>query len=391
VPDGGRDDADEGTTEPAPERAPTLVVDLEGRTVVVGLAIVIAFAAFYAVATSGIVTTLLVLAVLFAFAGDAVVTHIEQRLHLRRGHAVALMMGVLVGVVTLGVILVGPQTVEQARSFQNDLPRVVNDLGELPVVGPQLVANDVPKQVENWAAKLPKQLGGETAPLTNAAEVATAAILAGVGTVVLLIGLLVDGPWLVSTAQRVVPARRRESVQRYGAIVGRVIGRYFAGSLVLAGLQSFQVLITGLLLGVPLTPLLAVWAGIWNMVPQIGGAIGGILFVLVAFTQGPTVGLIAAASFMLYITFSNNVLLPIILGRAVDISPLSTMVATIGGFLVAGVIGAVLAVPLMGAGKAMYHEVRRRRVPERELGRGNVRRVADRLHRPREKPRPSTT
>jgi predicted PurR-regulated permease PerM len=390
VPDGGRDDADEGATEPAPERAPTLVVDLEGRTVVVGLAIVIAFAAFYAVATSGIVTTLLVLAVLFAFAGDAVVTHIEQRLHLRRGHAVALMMGVLVGVVTLGVILVGPQTVEQARSFQNDLPRVVNDLGELPVVGPQLVANDVPKQVENWAAKLPKQLGGETAPLTNAAEVATAAILAGVGTVVLLIGLLVDGPWLVSTAQRVVPARRRESVQRYGAIVGRVIGRYFAGSLVLAGLQSFQVLITGLLLGVPLTPLLAVWAGIWNMVPQIGGAIGGILFVLVAFTQGPTVGLIAAASFMLYITFSNNVLLPIILGRAVDISPLSTMVATIGGFLVAGVIGAVLAVPLMGAGKAMYHEVRRRRVPERELGRGNVQRVADRLHRPRDKPRPST-
>jgi len=220
--------------------------------------------------------------------------------------------------------------------------------------------------------------------------VATSAILAGVGTVVLLIGLLVDGPWLVSTAHRVVPARRRESVQRYGAIVGRVIGRYFAGSLVLAGLQSFQVLITGLLLGVPLTPLLAVWAGIWNMVPQIGGAIGGILFVLVAFTQGPTVGLIAAASFMLYITFSNNVLLPIILGRAVDISPLSTMVATIGGFLVAGVIGAVLAVPLMGAGKAMYHEVRRRRVPERELGRGNVRRVADRLHRPRDKPRPST-
>jgi predicted PurR-regulated permease PerM len=390
VPDGGRDDADEDTAEPAPAGSPTLVVDLEGRTVVVGLAIVIAFAAFYAVATSGVVTTLLVLAVLFAFAGDAVVTHIEQRLHLRRGHAVALMMGVLVGVVTLGVLLVGPQTVEQARSFQDDLPRVVNDLGELPLVGDQLVANNVPKKVEDWAADLPRQLGGETTPLTNAAEVATSAILAGVGTVVLLIGLLVDGPWLVSTAHRVVPARRRESVQRYGAIVGRVIGRYFAGSLVLAGLQSFQVLITGLLLGVPLTPLLAVWAGIWNMVPQIGGAIGGILFVLVAFTQGPTVGLIAAASFMLYITFSNNVLLPIILGRAVDISPLSTMVATIGGFLVAGVIGAVLAVPLMGAGKAMYHEVRRRRVPERELGRGNVRRVADRLHRPRDKPRPST-
>jgi predicted PurR-regulated permease PerM len=169
--------------------------------------------------------------------------------------------------------------------------------------------------------------------------------------------------------------------------VGRVIGRYFAGSLVLAGLQGAQVLITGLILGVPLSPLLAVWAAVWNLVPQIGGAIGGVVFVLVAFTQGPTAGVIAGIAFMVYITFSNNVLLPVILGKAVDISPLSTMVATVGGFFVAGVIGAMLAVPLLGAGKAMYHEVRQRRVPEREPGRGNVRRVADALHLPRDRDR----
>jgi putative heme transporter len=388
VPDGGRDDAE--NVAPGERHVPpdVQVVDLEGRTVVVGFAIVLAVAAFYAVATSGAVTTLLVLAVLFAFAGDPIVSHIESRLHLRRGFAVGLLMGVLVTVVVLAIVLIGPQTVEQAKSFQADLPNVVNDLGELPVVGDQLVDNDVPQRIETWAAQLPRQLGGETAPLTNAAEVATAAMFAGVGTAVLLIALLVDGPWLVATASKLMPEGRREGVQRYGSILGRVIGRYFAGSLVLGGLQAAQVLITGLLLGVPLSPLLAVWAGVWNMVPQIGGAIGGIVFVLVAFTQGPTVGVIAGLVFLAYITFSNNVLLPIILGRAVDISPLSTMVATVGGFFVAGVIGAILAVPLLGAGKAMYHEVRRRRVPERELGRGNVQRVAERLHRPH---RPRTT
>src|SRR5690606_38462231 len=126
------------------------------------------------------------------------------------------------------------------------------------------------RRIETWAADLPRDLGGETAPLTNAAEVVTAALLASIGTAVLLVALLVDGPWLVATAQRAIPARRRESIQRYGAIVGRVIGRYFAGSLVLAALQAAQVLITGLLLGVSLSPLLVVWAGVWNMVPQIG-------------------------------------------------------------------------------------------------------------------------
>jgi predicted PurR-regulated permease PerM len=323
-----------------------------------------------------------VLAVLLAFAVDPVVARIETELHLRRGYAVALLMGVGLGVIVIGLTVLGPQTVEQARSFQEDLPRVVSDLGDLPVIGDDLVANDVPAKIEQWAKELPRQLGGETAPLTSAAEVATTTLLAGVGTAILLIALLVDGPRLVSTATRIVPARRRESVRRYGSIVGRVIGRYFAGSLVLAALQGVQVLITGLVLGVPLSPLLAVWAGVWNLVPQIGGAIGGIVFVLVAFTQGPTAGVIAAAVFMVYITFSNNVLLPVILGRAVDISPLSTMVATVGGFFVAGVIGAMLAVPLLGAAKALYHEIRRKRVPERELGRGNVQRVAERVRRP---------
>jgi putative heme transporter len=360
-----------------------LLVDLDGRTVVVGFLIVTSMTAIHAVATSGIITTLLAVAILLAFAIDPVVVRIESSLRLPRGQAVALLMGLVVGVVALGTILLGPQTVEQARSFQDDLPRVVNDLGQVPWIGPQLVANEIPARIEEWAAGLPRQLAGETASLTSAAEMATTTALTGLGTAVLLVALLIDGPWLVRSGVRIVPRRRRATVQLYGTIVGRVIGRYFAGSLVLAALQGLQVLITGLILGVPLSPLLAVWAAVWNLVPQLGGAIGGIVFVAVAFTQGATAGVIAGIVFMIYITFSNNVLLPVILGRAVNISPLSTMVATVGGFFVAGIVGAMLAVPLLGAGKAMYHEIRRRRVPERDQDRGNVRRVADRLHLPR--------
>jgi predicted PurR-regulated permease PerM len=171
--------------------------------------------------------------------------------------------------------------------------------------------------------------------------------------------LLIDGPWLVRGGRLLIPPSRRNTAHRLGTILGQVIGRYFAGSLLLAVLQGIQVLITGILLGVPLSPLLAVWAAVWNLVPQVGGAIGGVVFVLVAFTQGATTGVIAAVVFMAYLTFANNVLLPVILGRAVNISPLTTMVATIGGFAVGGIVGAMVAVPLLGAGKAMYIEIRK--------------------------------
>jgi predicted PurR-regulated permease PerM len=358
-----------------------VTVDLSSRSVLAAVVAVAGAALALAVAASGTVTTLLVLGLLLAFALDPVVKAIEQRLSMRRGYAVALLMSTVVLVVAVTVAWLGPQTVEQAQSFQQDLPHVVEDLGSLPLVGDRLTENHVPEHIQEWAANLPKQLSGETSQISTAAEAATTTALAGIGTGVLLVALLVDGPWLVDGAILLVPPRRRPVARRFGTIVGHVIGRYFAGSLLLAALQGAQVLITGLALGVPLSPLLAVWAAIWNMVPQIGGAIGGIVFVAVAFTQGATTGVIAAIVFMIYLVFANNVLLPVILGRAVDISPLSTMAATIAGFFVAGIVGALLAVPLLGAGKALYHEIRSGPHPAetKPVKPGTVRRISRRL------------
>ena len=318
----------------------------------------VALSGVAAIAASGIVTTMLVLAGLFAFGLDPVVDRIEQRFNVRRGYAVALLMGGTAVVLFGTIALLGPQTVEQARSFQQDLPKVLDGLKDLPLIGDTLVENDVPHQIQQWAAKLPKQLAGDTSKITNAAESITAILLDAIGVTLIMIALLIDGPWLVKGAQLLIPPRRRDKANRLGEILGRVIGRYFAGSLLLSTLQGIQVLITGLVLGVPLSPLLAVWAAVWTLVPQVGGAIGGTVFVLVAFTQGATTGVIAAIVFLVYLTFANNALLPIILGKAVNISPLATMVATIGGFAIAGIVGAMLAVPILGAGKAMFFELR---------------------------------
>jgi predicted PurR-regulated permease PerM len=334
------------------------IVDLDVQPVIVAIATMVLLGMIVAVATSGVLATLLVLAALFAFALDPVVDKIQQRFTMARGYAVGLMMGSVLLVIAGGIALLGPQTVDQARSFQQDLPHVLDTMKDLPLVGPTLVENQAPQKIQQWAAKLPKQLAGDTTQISNAAESITAILLDVVAATLIMIALLIDGPWLVSGAQRLIPPERRATSQRLGQILGQVIGRYFAGSLLLATLQGLQVLITGLVLGVPLSPLLAVWAAVWNLVPQVGGAIGGILFVLVAFTQGATTGVIAAAVFLLYITFANNVLLPVILGKAMNISPLATMVATIAGFSIAGIVGAMLAVPILGAGKAMYLELR---------------------------------
>ncbi len=347
-------------------------VDLDWRSVLMAAAAGIVVLTLVAVATGApVALQIVVLASILAMAANPVVARLQELTRLGRAPTVALLCGVGLLLVAGIIALFGPATVEQARSFQQDLPRVINELDSLPIIGPVLVRNNVPSQIEQWLSDLPSQLAGKTAEITNAAEVITAGLIQALVVFLVMLALLIDGPRLGERARLLIPVRRRAAVSRLGGAAYRVVGRSFAGSLVLAFLQGLQVLITGLILGVPLSPLLALWAGLWNLVPQIGGAVGGITFVLVAFTVSPTAGLIAGAVFFAYMMFSNNVLLPLIVGKATDISPFTTMVAAVGGFAIGGILGAVLAIPFIGALKAMYREVRDPGWMEREeAGRG---------------------
>ena len=108
----------------------------------------------------------------------------------------------------------------------------------------------------------------------------------------------------------------------------------------------------------PLAPLAGAWVAVFDLVPQIGGAVGGVPFVLLALTAGPVVGVACAVFFVLYLQFENHVLSPLVVGRSVDLSPPATMTAALVGVSAGGVVGAMLAVPLLGAAKAVYLELR---------------------------------
>ena len=153
----------------------------------------------------------------------------------------------------------------------------------------------------------------------------------------------------------------------------RTIGRYFGGSITVAVLMGLYVLALGLLLGIPLVPLAAVWAMLTDLIPQVGGFLGGAFLVLLASTQGATTALIAGAAFVLYMNLENHVIQPAIVGRSVDLTPPTTMVAAFIGAAVLGVPGALVATPLVGAAKAIYMEARGKTNREPNVGCGAAR------------------
>ncbi len=353
------------TASPAGAAAPRqLVVDLDLRSAVVLVAALLGLFALFNLAQDGRSALIWVaIGLLLALALDPLVTTIQRRFRTRRGIAVGLVFLAANLAAAALLTLVVPTAAAEARRFPDELPGVVDDLGSLPVVGPWLERNDAPERVRAWLADLPGRLSDEPQPLVALVEGVLGGALATFAVLLVTVTVLLDGRRLLRHARRLVPVDHRATFDTGAAIAYRTVGRYFAGSLFVATLAGLAVLVAGLVIGVPLTPLVALWAAATNLIPQIGGLLGGGAFVLLAFTDGAGTGLAALAVFLVYQQFENHVLQPTIVGRAVALSPPVTMMAALIGASAAGVPGAMVAVPFLGALKEVLGDVRRRNRP----------------------------
>jgi predicted PurR-regulated permease PerM len=336
-----------------------IVVDIDPLTLAKIAGAFIALVAVVAVVgTATRTVTALGISGILAVALDPVVTRLSARLRVGRGVAVGLLALAAAIAAALAAALIAPPTIHQADNLRRDVPDVVESLTKLPIVGSRLADAGVPEKVRTWIEDLPDRLSGDTTPIRNAAGTAFHGATALLLVLLFTAGLLVDGPFLVRHVDRALPEAQRDTVSRAATAARDVVGRYVAGSLAVAGIAGIFTLVAGLVLRVPLAPLLAVWVAMWDLVPQIGGAVGGIPFVLLGFTHSPLTGVICGVLFMLYLQVENNVVQPLLVGRAVQLSPPATMAAALIGVSAGGVVGALLAVPLTGAAKAIYLDSR---------------------------------
>lgn len=349
-----------GTVEAIPSEpagAPVLY-DLDVRTSVAIVASIMLMLTVFAVARSTRQTlTWIAIGTLLALALNPVVDAIGRRAKCRRSVAVSLVAVGAVAALAGLVFLLGPPAVREAGEFSQDIPRVVRQLNSLPLVGDRLERADAPEKVERWLNELPARLGTDSSVVAEVTRSVVSGFLAALFTILITLSLLIDGPRLLQGMRRLVPIPQRDRADRVGSVLYRTVGRYFAGSLFVAILNGTAILVVGLALGLPLVPVAAIWAMLTNLIPQVGGFLGGSLFVVLGLTEGVTQGLICLVWFLLYQQFENHVLAPTIIGEAVDLSPPVTMMAALVGGATAGVPGALIAVPLLGAAKAVYREV----------------------------------
>lgn len=329
------------------------VVDIDLASVVRLLIVALGAAAFLAILDQApSILTKITVGIVLALALDPVLVRVQQRFAWSRGSAVVLI-GSLLALAFLGVLVVlGPAAIEQASSLRGDLPETIEEAYSWPIVGDRLAEADIATRVDDAIDTLPTRL--DEAALTRYAEELLGGLLTTVVVLVTAVAVMLDGEGIVNRIRNLVRPDHRDHAENVGRVVYRTFGNYFAGSLFVSILNGLVVLSVALALGVPLAPLAGLWSALTNLIPQIGGFLGGSFLVLLALTQGPTAALIAAAVFLVYQNVENNIVQPAVVGRAVDLSPPTTMLAALIGGAVAGVPGALIATPIVGAAKVLY-------------------------------------
>ena len=294
--------------------------------------------------------------VLLAFALDPVVVRVQAARGCSRATAVAIVGTTVAFLFGVLILVLGPPALDQARRFGRELPQTVEQLYDLPVVGGWLRDAGAGFKVQQWAEDLPARV--DTEAVTDTAR----SILDGVvsGLIVVLVGLavLVDGEQLIRRLRAAIPDRVEPQAVRVGRVFYRTIGAYFSGSLLVAALGATFILALGLAFDVPLAPAAALWMLVVNLIPQVGGLLGGGFFVVLALTRGVSTGLACLAIYLIYQQIENHVIQPAVVGEAVNLSAPATMLAALIGAAAAGIPGALVATPLVGATKALYLELR---------------------------------
>jgi predicted PurR-regulated permease PerM len=246
---------------------------------------------------------------------------------------------------------------DATASIVDDAPETVKSLESLPLVGSWLHEHDASSQVQKWIEELPDTVG-DPGLMQRVAAAAGDGVIGATLLVGTLLAALVDGPRLVGAAHRRIPAARRARADRLGRATYHAISNVAAAAAFVATLNGSIVMLLALALGIPLAPLLGLWAAFWNLIPQVGGFVGALPLVVLGFAQGPWTGLIALVVFVCYQTFENHVIQPFVGSRAVHLPPLVLMIGALVGGTLGGFVGAVLAGPILAIGKIAFTEWR---------------------------------
>jgi predicted PurR-regulated permease PerM len=356
-------------SSPASDPRPEYVLSIRPRTVLtVALVLLGVVALVKVILMSERVLIWIFVSVLLAMALNPAVDALLRHGVRRRGVAAGLVYMWVAAFIAGVAALIIPTLVQQVSDFIQAVPGYVKQLtagqGPLGFLETKYdVVERVQAAVDGNGAATTSLAGGADAALDVTRSVAT--FVAGVITITFLtLFMLLEGPQWVKRTIELLPARMRAEAHSIADDIYQLIGRYVTGNLLISLMAGTATTILLLALGVPYALALGLLVAVLDLIPLAGATLAAIVVSLVAFTDSSTSGIVVLVFMIVYQQIENHLIQPLVYGRTIALSPLAILISVLIGAEVAGVLGALVAIPVGGTIQillAHWLEHRRRR------------------------------
>jgi putative heme transporter len=336
-------------------------------TVAFGVLIVVAIV--NAVTNATVAVALTGAALLLAVALEHPVRMLERR-GIKRSLAIAMVTFGGIGVIVAFGFTLIPPAIAQGKALVHDAPQFVRSArgsALFRTLDSRFHLGDYLMEAER---KLPDLLGGAATPILNALGDLLSGIAAAVTIAFLVIFMLIFGGRLITAA---VAEARPERRAMYQDVLGKIyqsIGGYLGGLTLICTINATLAISFLAIDRVPFFLPLGIVAGLSSMIPYAGPFVAGTAISLIAlFTAGIGHGVASAIYFILYGVLEGNVLAPLIFRRTVNVNPLVVTLSILFLGEIAGIMGAIIAVPVVATLQIVLREVLRIRRERLQLAR----------------------
>jgi predicted PurR-regulated permease PerM len=261
--------------------------------------------------------------------------------------SVILLLLIFFSLVTGFAYLVVPPLVDQTKQLANNLPEYISRF--------QAFRSHFPV-VERWISSISSSLTNATGSFISITAGFFGGVVSFFTVIILTLYFLLDERFFINMGHGLFPEGKIDNVINVVKKISTKVGAWLRGQIALGLIIGLISYIGLAIIGVPYAVTIAVIAGVLEIVPAVGPFIAGTLAVLIALSVSPLTALFVVIFYIIIQQLENNFLVPKIMQKAVGLPPAIIIVALLIFGKLLGIMGAILAVPILGILFVLYEE-----------------------------------